>query len=290
MVFFSCDGCGEMLKKNQVDNHARKCWNCESVSCVDCSVSFWGDDYKMHTTCLTEAERYEKTVFKGPRKHDKCNRKLTPQEAWMEVIIESAEKAPPNLVSYLQQISSLDNVPRKEKAFRNFAPNSLKLRGPSGDKIVSDIWNHISSFRQKKMEMKQQAEKDTSGESQVQPDNCQVKDSLVPSSSETSDKSERDQGPSTSISIEKASPKKTSKGKTLKKKNMKKIVTKALKKASKHQLKLKDLKKIVKDRIKEKKLQIEEDCSVSMMLMETVKSNGKELKLEKGKIITLLIA
>lgn len=277
MVFFSCDGCGEMLKKNQVDNHARKCWNCESVSCVDCSVSFWGDDYKMHTTCLTEAERYEKTVFKGPRKHDKCNRKLTPQEAWMEVIIESAEKAPPNLVSYLQQISSLDNVPRKEKAFRNFAPNSLKLRGPSGDKIVSDIWNHISTFRQKKMEMKQQAENDTSGESQVQPDNCQVKDS-------------RDQGPSTSTSIEKASPKKTSKGKTLKKKNMKKIVTKALKKASKHQLKLKDLKKIVKDRIKEKKLQIEEDCSVSTMLMETVKSNGKELKLEKGKLITLLIA
>ena len=44
MVFFSCDGCGEMLKKNQVDAHARKCRNCDSVSCVDCSVSFWGGE------------------------------------------------------------------------------------------------------------------------------------------------------------------------------------------------------------------------------------------------------
>jgi hypothetical protein len=45
MVFFSCDGCAEMLKKNQVDAHARKCRSCDSVSCVDCSVSFWGGRY-----------------------------------------------------------------------------------------------------------------------------------------------------------------------------------------------------------------------------------------------------
>mmetsp|Transcript_77 Transcript_77/g.176 ORF Transcript_77/g.176 Transcript_77/m.176 type:complete len:80 (-) Transcript_77:91-330(-) len=42
MVFFSCDGCGEMLKKNKVDAHAARCRRCASVSCVDCSVSFWG--------------------------------------------------------------------------------------------------------------------------------------------------------------------------------------------------------------------------------------------------------
>lgn len=42
MVFFSCDGCGEMLKKAQVDNHANRCRRCQSVSCVDCSVSFFG--------------------------------------------------------------------------------------------------------------------------------------------------------------------------------------------------------------------------------------------------------
>ena len=42
MVFFCCDGCGATLKKSQVDAHAYKCRQCESVSCVDCNVSFWG--------------------------------------------------------------------------------------------------------------------------------------------------------------------------------------------------------------------------------------------------------
>ena len=49
MVFFSCDGCGEMLKKAQVDSHVYKCKvGCDAVSCVDCSVSFYGgeSDYR----------------------------------------------------------------------------------------------------------------------------------------------------------------------------------------------------------------------------------------------------
>jgi cell growth-regulating nucleolar protein len=45
MVFFSCDGCGEMLKKNQVDAHAGRCRRCAAVSCVDCSVSFYGGKF-----------------------------------------------------------------------------------------------------------------------------------------------------------------------------------------------------------------------------------------------------
>ena len=42
MVYFSCDACAEVLKKNQVDNHARRCRGCDAVSCVDCLVSFYG--------------------------------------------------------------------------------------------------------------------------------------------------------------------------------------------------------------------------------------------------------
>jgi hypothetical protein len=42
MVYFSCDACAEVLKKNQVDSHARRCRACASVSCVDCLVSFYG--------------------------------------------------------------------------------------------------------------------------------------------------------------------------------------------------------------------------------------------------------
>ena len=45
MVFFTCDGCGETLKKNQVDAHAGRCRRCDSVSCVDCSIAFYGGTF-----------------------------------------------------------------------------------------------------------------------------------------------------------------------------------------------------------------------------------------------------
>lgn len=43
MVFFSCEGCNETLKKAQVEKHIRRC-NCP-VSCVDCSKVFPGLTY-----------------------------------------------------------------------------------------------------------------------------------------------------------------------------------------------------------------------------------------------------
>ena len=43
MVFFSCEGCNETLKKAQVENHIRRC-GCP-VSCVDCSKVFPGMTY-----------------------------------------------------------------------------------------------------------------------------------------------------------------------------------------------------------------------------------------------------
>jgi cell growth-regulating nucleolar protein len=65
MVFFVCEGCNETLKKNQVDRHAQRCKSCYAVTCVDCQVTFPGDDYAAHTTCISEAEKYEKSIYKG---------------------------------------------------------------------------------------------------------------------------------------------------------------------------------------------------------------------------------
>jgi cell growth-regulating nucleolar protein len=74
MVFFVCEGCNETLKRNQVDIHALKCRACHAVTCVDCSVTFHGNDYVSHVTCVSEAEKYEKTLYKEKAK------KLNPQE------------------------------------------------------------------------------------------------------------------------------------------------------------------------------------------------------------------
>ena len=58
MVFFVCEGCNETVKKNQVDKHALRCRNCYAVTCVDCQVSFYGNDYAAHISCISEAGNY----------------------------------------------------------------------------------------------------------------------------------------------------------------------------------------------------------------------------------------
>ncbi|KAG7367789.1 LYAR-type C2HC zinc finger domain containing protein [Nitzschia inconspicua] len=156
MVFFSCDGCGDMLKKNQVDAHVFRCKNgCHAVSCVDCSVSFYGDDYKAHTSCMTEAERYEKKPSSSSK-----TKKRNPQQEWMDVVDTCATAGSddlstshknPHLQSYLKTMAGLDNIPRKEKQFLNFMANSLNLRGRQGTDICQQLWNILKQEKEKRM-------------------------------------------------------------------------------------------------------------------------------------------
>lgn len=277
MVVFSCDGCGEMLKKSQVDSHARKCYNCASVSCVDCSVSFWGDDYRKHTSCITEAERYEKTVYKGPKKNDTSKRKLTPQEIWISIINESLHSCPPNLTRHIETIVSYENVPRKEKAFRNFASNSLKLYGHGGDATIASLWNHFNAIRQKRAE-----EKEASSKGNKDSDKCTEKDEAKDSEQQTSDEKinsksqdEAEQGDTVCPSLP-----------LPEKKAVSKLMRKALKKSPKHQLKLKELHKMIKgDTIFKDSIRGGKEWE--KIIKDSVLSN-KNLKLE-GKRVTLII-
>lgn len=57
MVVFSCDACGESLRKKDVLKHYQfNCRRCESLTCVDCKKQFWGDEYAAHTQCITDED------------------------------------------------------------------------------------------------------------------------------------------------------------------------------------------------------------------------------------------
>jgi len=263
MVFFSCDGCGEMLKKSSVDAHAMRCRSCESVSCVDCSVSFWGDDYRAHTSCITEAERYEKTVYKGPKKNE-TNRKLTPQERWMAIIQESLDTAPPSLKPHFEQIVDLDNVPRKEKQFRNFASNSLRMHGRNGDSILTSIWKHIDSVKHVAVLRKVKEDEELKAKSLV----------------ETSRKIERKKDNVTTDSINKDV--KNNKAKSVVgQKVVKKSMIKTLKKAPNRQIKIKELRKML---LKNSEF---DKSTMKKTILRILTENPKKMVLD-GKIITLI--
>ena len=60
MVTFICNACGESVKKNKVQQHYEtKCPNCSVLSCIDCGKDFPGDSYAEHTSCISEAQKYQ---------------------------------------------------------------------------------------------------------------------------------------------------------------------------------------------------------------------------------------
>ena len=60
MVSFSCSRCGDVVKKPKVQTHAQQCGT-GAFSCVDCMETFDLNSIQKHTSCLSEADRYQGT-------------------------------------------------------------------------------------------------------------------------------------------------------------------------------------------------------------------------------------
>jgi len=126
MVVFTCNHCGESLKKNTVEKHIFRCRRDISVGCMDCLKDFNGEDFSSHIQCVSELERYSAKGFVHKPNQNKGQRK---QEAWVDLVRSITEKKT-NLSSgvkkILETISSYDNIPRKKAKFLNFMRNSFR--------------------------------------------------------------------------------------------------------------------------------------------------------------------
>mmetsp|Transcript_2949 Transcript_2949/g.3487 ORF Transcript_2949/g.3487 Transcript_2949/m.3487 type:complete len:152 (+) Transcript_2949:829-1284(+) len=76
MVSFSCEVCNDTVLKKKLDQHKQRCGGAY-YTCIDCSVTFNGTEYRQHTSCISEAEKYEKGLYKGKKKQQVQNK---PQE------------------------------------------------------------------------------------------------------------------------------------------------------------------------------------------------------------------
>lgn len=115
--------------------------NCEAVTCVDCSVTFYGNDYEQHTSCVSEAQKYEGALYKAKKA------KLNPQDAWVALIEEvsaNTKEAPVALQQHLARLGELNNVPRNKNKFVNFCKNSLKLYN---DKLLESLFDYLDQKR-----------------------------------------------------------------------------------------------------------------------------------------------
>lgn len=142
MVFFTCDACGESLKKAAVEKHYQfQCRKCSVLSCVDCGKDFFGDEYKEHTKCISEEEKYSGKNYK-PKPG--ANKGEVKQEMWTNQVQAAINKckADPKLRNVLERLKDYPNIPRKKVKFENFVKNSLGIRDGS---IATKTWDLIAA-------------------------------------------------------------------------------------------------------------------------------------------------
>ncbi|KAI8965827.1 hypothetical protein F5Y11DRAFT_257908 [Daldinia sp. FL1419] len=66
MVSFSCEACGDVLTKKKLDPHRNRCYDA-SFTCIDCMVHFYGTEYRAHSSCMSEEQKYQGALYKPKR-------------------------------------------------------------------------------------------------------------------------------------------------------------------------------------------------------------------------------
>lgn len=66
MVTFSCEICNDSVLKKKAMQHFGKCPRA-FFTCIDCSTTFEGTSFQRHTSCISEAQKYEGALYKGPK-------------------------------------------------------------------------------------------------------------------------------------------------------------------------------------------------------------------------------
>lgn len=240
------------------------------------------DDYRLHTSCVTEVERYGMGDPNGGKKA-----KVTPQQAWMDLITSSVDSAPPNLRDFMHALTHLDNVPRKEKQFRNFASNSLNLRGnKNGNSIVGEIWGLLKRLRDEQVQAKAEVAAKVLAKKNIA--KAKAEENRASSESDSDDSSNDGKGKrkEATDSKTKSPPVSVSKSSntTTDVKSVKKAMKKVLKKSKDHSLTVKHLRKAVGLR-----LGISQKDTLKKFVTQNLESSSKQKFVLKGKTVTLQI-
>ncbi|MCJ1408631.1 hypothetical protein MMC19_002706 [Ptychographa xylographoides] len=70
--------CGDVLTKKKLDAHRGQCRGA-SFTCLDCMTHFQGAEYKAHTSCISEAQKYQGALYK--EKPSKARKSVTIHES-----------------------------------------------------------------------------------------------------------------------------------------------------------------------------------------------------------------
>ncbi|KAK9375647.1 uncharacterized protein V1513DRAFT_441515 [Lipomyces chichibuensis] len=110
MVSFSCEVCNDTVVKKKLMQHRSTCAGAH-FTCLDCQTTFQGLDFQKHTSCISEAEKYQKGLYKAPSKKLKAASNVTEQKK-EETVVETTVIQ----VSARTTASEFNGLERKENA------------------------------------------------------------------------------------------------------------------------------------------------------------------------------
>eukprot|EP00493_Phyllostaurus_siculus_P000371 UN00373 len=89
-----------------------------------------------HTSCVTEAEKYQGHLYQAK---DKENKGETKQKEWLRSVQgTSSQTADPKLRNLPKKLTAYSNIPRKKKKFDNFCKNSVNVYDA---KTLDQLWD-----------------------------------------------------------------------------------------------------------------------------------------------------
>lgn len=114
---------------------------------MDCLKDFKGDEFKEHTKCISEEEKYSAKGFVAKPNKDKGAKK---QDLWTETLQNLLNKPgiDPQIKRIVEKISGQTNVPRKKPKFINFVKNSLKISLDNANKVWNVVEEALNEFKQ----------------------------------------------------------------------------------------------------------------------------------------------
>ncbi|VBB71773.1 Putative protein of unknown function [Podospora comata] len=77
MVSFSCEACGDIFTKKKLDPHRNRCRGA-TFTCIDCMVHFPGTEYRWHTSCMSEEQKYQGALYKEKKPKQQQHQQRVP--------------------------------------------------------------------------------------------------------------------------------------------------------------------------------------------------------------------
>lgn len=138
MPSFVCDTCQETLKKAKLDQHTQRCRQA-SFSCIDCYKTFKGNEYRAHTSCITEVQKHHtiknkqgELMHPQKRQHQETVAKVEEKKAAevspkkekkaeeMELVLSKLTKEPKSLKDVLKAIKKGSEDKKARKAAKKW--------------------------------------------------------------------------------------------------------------------------------------------------------------------------